>query len=123
MAKNTIIFIRSQTSDLWWETSDLKKIICSFSKKLKSDLKMGRCPKVKNGGKRGKRALAIIRGDSGPTPVARGGSGAKAPPLVACPYWKVVDRHLLRLLITCIVVYKSLAVNSDIRENWSHGRP
>jgi len=37
-------------------------------------------------GKKGERGLAIIRGNTGPTPVARGGSGAKAPPLAARPY-------------------------------------
>jgi len=38
----------------------------------------------KNGGDTGKKA-AKIRGNSGATPVARGGSGAKAPPLAARP--------------------------------------
>jgi len=35
--------------------------------------------------KRGGKGLAIIRGNSGPTPVARGGCGAKAPPLAVRP--------------------------------------
>ena len=47
----------------------------------------------------------MVRGNSGPTPVARGGSGAKAPPLAARPYWQVVDRALLRLLSTNILVH------------------
>jgi len=37
------------------------------------------------GGKRGKKGLPTIRRNSGPTPVARGGSGAKAPALAARP--------------------------------------
>ena len=45
-----------------WETSDYKN-------SRKTDPKSG----------------MKIHGDSGPTPVARGGSGAKAPPLAARP--------------------------------------
>ena len=66
---------------------------------------------MKNGGTKGKRELAIIHGDSGPTPVARGGFGAKANPLAAHPYWQVVDRQLLRLLSTYIVVSYRLPLN------------
>ena len=61
-------------------------LIFDFTSSLKSDLKLRRCPiskKVENGGKKGERELAIVRvlGNSGPTPVARGGCGAKTPPL------------------------------------------
>jgi len=38
------------------------------------------------------------RGNSGPTPVARGGSGAKAPPLVTRPVpWNWRGRRLVEL--------------------------
>jgi len=36
--------------------------------------------------KKGEKRQTIISGISGPIPVARGGSGAKAPALVARPY-------------------------------------
>ena len=70
-----------------------------------SILRMRRCPiskKSENGGKKGKRGLAIIHGNSGPTPVARGGCGVKAPPLAARLYCLVVFCQLLRLLRTNI---------------------
>ena len=51
-------------SDLWFLVGDIRS--------------------QKNGGDTGKKA-AKIRGNSGATPVARGGSGAKAPPLAARP--------------------------------------
>jgi len=42
------------------------------------------------------------RGNSGPTPVARGGSGAKAPPLAARPaHWNGRRRRLLELTNGC----------------------
>jgi len=50
---------------------------------------------------RGKE-LTIFHGNSGPTTVARGGSGAKAPPLAARPYWQVVNSALLELLSTIL---------------------
>ena len=64
---------------------------------MKSDLKMRRClisktlEKVKKerkgrkGERRGGEGLPIMRRNSGPTHVARGGSGATAPPLTARP--------------------------------------
>jgi len=70
-----------------------------------SILRMRRCPISKknvNGGKKEKRGLAIIRGNSGPTPVAPGGSGVKAPPFAARPYCLVDFCQLLRLLRTNI---------------------
>jgi len=85
---------------------------------LKSDVRMRRCPiseKVKNGGRSGKRVLTIIRGNSGPTPVAHGGSRAKAHPLSSCPYWQVVNRSLLRLLSTNLSAYYRLALNYNIK--------
>jgi len=79
-----------------------------------------RCPiskKVENGEKRGKGGLAIIRADSGLTPVARGGSGAKAPRLAARAYWQVVDGLLLRLLSPYVLVSHRLPLNEHTR--WS----
>ena len=68
-----------------------------------------------------KSGLEIRRG-SGPTPVARGGSGTKAPPLAARPYWQVVNRALLRLLSTYIWVWYSLELNLNIKVTkiWYH---
>ena len=64
----------------------------------------------KKGGGTGQKA-AKVRGNSGPTPGARGGSRVKAPPLAVRKDWQVVDRQLLRLLSTNSLGYKSLAVN------------
>jgi len=70
---------------------------------MKSDLKMRRClisktlEKVKKerkgrkGERRGGEGLPIMRRNSGPTHVARGGSGAKAPPLAARPVARFPD--------------------------------
>jgi len=55
---------------------------------------MRRCPisktlekveKGEKGGKRAEKEVPVIRRNSGQTPVARGGSGAEAPPLAARP--------------------------------------
>jgi len=72
-----------------------------------------KCKKVWKRGKGG----WLIRGHSGPTPVARGGCGA--PPLAARLYWQVVNRSLLRLLGTNITIYNSLAVNYKVGKPWA----
>jgi len=54
-------------------------------------------------------------GNSGPTPVARGSSWAKAPPLAARAYWQVVNPSLLILLNTTLKVYNRLELNYHIK--------
>ena len=96
-----------------WDRTSISRIIVKplfpfLPPFLRSDIDS---KKAENDGRKVKKGLAIIRWNSGPTPVARGGSGAKAPPLAARPSWQVVNRQLLRLLSTYFVVYYRLPAN------------
>ena len=81
-----------------WETSEFKKMRWETY-----DIK-----------KRKKNTKKNI-GNSGPTPVARGSSGAKAPLLAARAYWQVVNPSLLGLLNAVLKVYNSLELNYHIK--------
>ena len=72
-----------------WETSDFKNT-GKLSRKSRNSREMS--------GKQRKKT----RGNSGPTPVARSGSGAKAPPYAARPVsWNGRGRRLVELTEGC----------------------
>ena len=68
--------------------SDLRLRRRSISKTLET---VEKGEKGEKGDRRGGEGLPIIRRNSGPTHVARGGSGANAPPLAAHPVIRLLD--------------------------------
>jgi len=87
--------IQVRYREFWFPISELAKIVPKSPKNKNrgslSDVRLGGSPISKTKQKKGKKTQTQRgrkRTNSGPTPVARDGSGAKAPPLAARPNWR-----------------------------------